>query len=135
MRVHKEVEHISKTLQMPTVQDVVKVSRVRVNRVVTQVPEIREEGDLLIVPVVEEEILLQKRLVLREEIHIRRQRVEGHVAKTVSLAREHATVDRLDSQGNVIAKSTSAAARPARSPAPRQRVARDGMSNHKSILD
>ena len=63
LRARKRVEHIRKEIDMPTVQDVVSVSRVSVNRVVTTMPNMREEGDTLIVPVVDEEIVVHKRLV------------------------------------------------------------------------
>ena len=107
VRVRKEVEHLQKAIEMPLVRDVVKVSRIPVNRVVTAAPDIREEGDILIVPVVEEEIVVNKRLVLKEEIHIHRRQERTRVAKNVDLAREHAIVDRLDSEGNVTATSES----------------------------
>jgi stress response protein YsnF len=62
----------------------------------------REEGDTLIIPVVEEELIVQKRFVLKEEIHVRRRRTKERVTKSITLAREHAVVERLDSNGNVI---------------------------------
>jgi uncharacterized protein (TIGR02271 family) len=105
VRVRKRVEHIRKEIDMPTVQDVVSVSRVTVNRVVATMPNTREEGDTLIVPVVEEEIVVHKRLVLKEEIHIRRRRVARRITKAVTLDREHATVERLDAAGNPISGS------------------------------
>ena len=106
VRIRKEVERVRKTVEMPTVRDVVKVSRVAVNKVVASIPETRQKGDVLIVPVVEEEIIVQKRLVLKEEIHIQRRRVSGRGVKSVVVGREHATVERLDSDGNVIGGST-----------------------------
>jgi len=105
VRVRKNVERVRKIIDMPVVQDVVKVSRIPVNRRVAGMPAIREEGDTLIIPVVEEELVVKRRLVLREEIHIVRRRVDDHVTKTVTLGREHATIERLDIEGNVIAKS------------------------------
>jgi uncharacterized protein (TIGR02271 family) len=108
VRIHKEVEEIRKTVEMPTFQDVVEVTRKAVNRVVTASPEIREEGDLVIIPVVEEEIVVRKRLVLKEEIHIRRRRTEDVVREEVTLARERATVERLDETGRVVETSEPA---------------------------
>jgi uncharacterized protein (TIGR02271 family) len=105
VRIRKEVERVRKTVEMPAVRDVVKVSRVPVNRVISTMPEIRTEGDIVIVPVVEEEIVVEKRLVLKEEIRLHRRRVRGRVTKSVGIGREHATVERLDSEGNVIARS------------------------------
>jgi uncharacterized protein (TIGR02271 family) len=106
VRVRKEVEHLRKNVEMPAMRDVVSVNRVPVNKVVTSVPGVREEGELLIVPVLEEEIVVEKRLVLKEEIHIRRRRIEEHVTKVVELDREHATIERLDAEGDVVGTSS-----------------------------
>jgi uncharacterized protein (TIGR02271 family) len=110
IRVRKNVERVRKHVDVPVVRDVVKVSRVPVNRRITGMPAIRQEGDTLIVPVVEEEIIVKRRLVLKEEIHIVRRRVDDHATGTVTLGREHATIERLDSEGNVVATSKPAAA-------------------------
>lgn len=105
VRIRKEVARTKKTVEMPTLRDVVKVSRVAVNKVVSAIPDTRQEGDILIVPVVEEEIIVQKRLVLKEEIHIQRRRISERTTKTIVVGREEATVERLDAEGRVIATS------------------------------
>ena len=102
VRIRKDVQRVRKTVAMPALRDVVKVSRVPVNRIVQTMPENRQEGDTLIVPVVEEQMVVKRRLVLKEEIHIVRRRVRERVTKAVTLGREHATVERLDSHGDVI---------------------------------
>ncbi len=110
VRVRKQVEHTRKEVNMPTVRDVISVDRVPVNRVVAAIPETRTEGDTVIVPVVEEELVVEKRLILKEEIHIRRRRVEGRTGKTVTLDRESAIVERLDAAGNVVTDPSPAKA-------------------------
>lgn len=127
VRVSKSVEQVRKIVTAPAVRDVVQVNRVPVNRVVDAVPKMREEGDVLIIPVVEEELVVQKRLVLKEEIHIRRRRAHEQVSKDVVLDREHAVVERLDADGHVIGRSTAA---PAAKPAARQTA----RSSHRSLL-
>jgi len=119
VRVSKHVEQVRKIVTAPAVHDVVEVNRIPVNRVVDAMPQMREEGDILVVPVVEEELVIQKRLVLKEEIHIRRKRGAQRVSKEVTLDRERATVERLDANGKVIARST-----PERSERPQARRAR-----------
>jgi uncharacterized protein (TIGR02271 family) len=123
VRVRKEVERIRKTVDMPAIRDVVDVSRVPVNRIITSVPDMREEGEILIIPVVEEEIVIQKRLVLKEEIHIRRRRVKSHVTKSATVGREHAVIERLDGEGRVIASSKPSRPEPA------------GLRKYKSLLE
>src|SRR5271154_3020646 len=50
----------------------VEVERVPVGRPVDAMPSIRQEGDVTIIPVVEEVLKVERRLVLKEEVHIRR---------------------------------------------------------------
>lgn len=109
IRVHKRVDRLRKTVEMPAVHDVVRVTRVTLNRPVSSMPAIREEGDVVIIPVVEEELIVQKRLVLKEEIHVQRRQVRGRVTKSVTLGREHAEIERLDSEGRVTGRSDAAA--------------------------
>jgi hypothetical protein len=44
------------------------------NQVIDQVPAIRKKGEAVIVPVVEEESVVTKRFVLKEETHLMRRR-------------------------------------------------------------
>jgi stress response protein YsnF len=46
--------------------------RAAMGRMVETAPEIRTESDVTILPVVEEVLVVEKRLVLKEELHIRR---------------------------------------------------------------
>lgn len=102
VRVRKKVHRLRRTVDIPTVRDAVEVTRKPINQVVETVPQTRQEGDTLIIPVIEEEIVVHKRLVLREEIHIRRTRSQTTVTKEVMLGREEATVERLDASGRVV---------------------------------
>ena len=77
----------------------VEVSRVSVGREVDRVPEIRTEDGVTIVPVVEEILVVEKRLVLKEELHIRRRVETETVAVPVQLRKQRATVERLNNEG------------------------------------
>lgn len=70
----------------------VRVSRIPVGRVVDRMPESRQDGDTLIVPVVEEVVVI--RFLIREEIHLTRTTSTRHHQDVVSLRTERATVTR-----------------------------------------
>ena len=70
------------------------IERVRIDRVVDAAPAIRQEGDTIIVPVVEEIMVVEKRLLLKEEIHIRRQQVVQHIRQPVRLRSEEVSLER-----------------------------------------
>jgi uncharacterized protein (TIGR02271 family) len=70
------------------------IKRVPVNLVVDAAPAIRQEGDTIIVPVVEEIMVVEKRLLLKEEIHIRHQNVVQHIRQPVRLRSEEVSLER-----------------------------------------
>jgi hypothetical protein len=78
----------------------VEVDRVPINREIAELPTIREEGDLLIVPVVEERLV--KRLFLVEEVHVRRHVTAEEFAHPVRLRSQRVVVERQESGGEAI---------------------------------
>jgi uncharacterized protein (TIGR02271 family) len=102
VRVHKRVERRTEHVEMPLMRETVDVRRVAVNRPVDHVPQIRHEGDITIVPVVEEEVVVTKRLMLKEEIHLVRRRTQITGSQDVPVAMEHAEVERVDAEGRLV---------------------------------
>ena len=80
----------------------VKVTRVPVDQPVTTVPVIRTENGITIVPVLEEILVVEKRLILREELHIEQEVSNETVEVPVSLRKQRAVVERVDAQGQRI---------------------------------
>jgi uncharacterized protein (TIGR02271 family) len=73
----------------------VEVERIAVGQPVESMPPVREEGDTIIVPVVEEVLVVERRLILKEEVRIRRIcETERHTEK-VTLRRQEPVVFRL----------------------------------------
>lgn len=103
-RITKSVSERDVLVDQPLFQEHVEVERVPVNQMVDSPPEIRYEGDTMIVPVLEEIVVVDIRLMVREEIHIKRQREEVHAPQHVTLRREDVTIDPLsddaDANGN-----------------------------------
>ena len=79
----------------------VEITRVPVDREVEETPSIRTEDGVLIVPVVEEVLFVEKRLVLKEELHIRRHATRETVEVPVTLRKQRAVVDRVESGNHV----------------------------------
>ena len=94
VRVDVKVVEREKALEQTLERRDVEVERVAVGRVVETVPEARQEGDVMIIPVVEEEVVLVKRLVLREEIHVRKRTTQRTEQFTAKLRSEHAEITR-----------------------------------------
>ena len=60
-------------------------------------PATRVEGNTAIIPVVEEIVFTEKRLILKEEIRVTRRRTTEHFHDTVTLRHREAVVTRLQS--------------------------------------
>lgn len=74
------------------------VTRVPINRYVeagAPLPQPRMDGARTIIPVLEEVLVVETRLLLKEEVHIELKRSVAHVATPVSLRKQHADVERL----------------------------------------
>lgn len=80
------------TIAEPVLRETVSVERVPVGAVVADLPPIREDGDLIVIPVVEERIRVVRELVLVEEVHLRRTRREELHKETVTTVRTEVDV-------------------------------------------
>lgn len=94
VRVSTIVEEHQELVEQSLARDEVVIERVAIGKVVSVAPAIREEGDTLIVPVIEEVLVVEKRLVLKEELRIRRKTVVDVYQQPVTLRRERAVIER-----------------------------------------
>jgi uncharacterized protein (TIGR02271 family) len=101
VQIRTVVEDVPHELQVEAFHEEVEVKHVPVNRVVTEREQPRHEGETLIVPVYEEEVVVTKRLVLREELQIRRIPASETRVFEQTLKRERLEVQDLDQTGLV----------------------------------
>ena len=80
------------------VRERVEVERVAIGKPIDAIPAVRQDGDTTIIPVVEEILVVERRLVLKEEIHIHRVRTTEQHQERVTLHRQEAVVTRLPSE-------------------------------------
>jgi uncharacterized protein (TIGR02271 family) len=93
VRVGKEASERQETVSMPLMSERAHVRRVLIGKPVTEAPPVRREGDTIIFPVVEEVPVVTKQLILKEELHVSRQRSTQQHNETVTLRDEHAVVE------------------------------------------
>ena len=96
IRLRKVVHEREVLVDPPLLREEVIVERVSVNRIVDGQVSARTEGDTLIIPVLEEVLVVEKRLLLKEEVRLTKQRVEIHMPQRVTLRREEAVIERVD---------------------------------------
>jgi stress response protein YsnF len=94
--------HLSTATEDALVRETLRGERMEVERVtlgheVTAAPAVREEEDgaVLVVPVLEEILVVERRLVLKEELRIRRVATTETVDEAIPLRRQVASVERL----------------------------------------
>lgn len=93
--VATKVVDTEETVALPLQREEVEIDRISINRAVDQTVPTREEGDVTIVSVYEEVLVVTKQLVLKEELHIRRRTsVQPAEPQTFKLRREEITVTR-----------------------------------------
>jgi uncharacterized protein (TIGR02271 family) len=100
VRICKTVHKREEIVDPPLLRDEVVVTRVPINRVVDGPISIRSEEDTLIIPLVEEVVVVEKRLLLKEEVRITKRRVEIHRPQRVMLRHEEAVVERVNPEGD-----------------------------------
>lgn len=102
VRIHKTVAEREQVLDEPLLREQLMVEHVPIGRVVPESdpPQMRYEGDTLVVPVLEEVLVVQKQLLLKEEVRITRQQHREASPRTVSLRAEQVTVERFDEGKN-----------------------------------
>jgi stress response protein YsnF len=99
VRVSTHVENIAEVARADLLSDGVEISRINVGlRVMGPIPQVKTEGDLTIVPVFEEVLVVEKHLFLKEEIHIRRRQETESVAVQLTLRRQTVEVERSDGE-------------------------------------
>lgn len=94
VNITKRVREQEEIVDVPTYKGEVNVNRVPVNTFVEKHPPIRHEGDTMIIPIVQEQIVMVKKLLLVEELHVQNRVIESHYSQTVTLLKEEVEVTR-----------------------------------------
>jgi len=101
VRIHKTVVSQPVTIDERLVREEVEIKHVAVDRIVApeEAPTTRHEGDTTIVPILEEVLVVERRVRIKEELHITRiQREETH-REAVVLKAEQVSIERFDESG------------------------------------
>ena len=86
-------------VQETLASEVLEIEHVPVGRMVDVAPETRQEDDVTIIPVLEEVLVVERRLLLKEEVRIRRVRTTEAHRWTVQVREQAATVTRSAADG------------------------------------
>ena len=93
-------------------RETVEISRSRVGQHVDAMPAIRDEGDTIVIPLVEEVLVVERRLFLKEEVRVRRVRSTERHQESVTLRHQEAVVTRVPVETPTVGESPEAGAKP-----------------------
>jgi uncharacterized protein (TIGR02271 family) len=99
LRIDRKVSEREVVLDEPLLRHEVRIERVSIGRDLPageQPPQVRYEGETMIVPVLEEMAVVVKKIVLTEEIRITRISREFHDPQNVKVKVEEVSVQRVD---------------------------------------
>jgi stress response protein YsnF len=100
VRVRTVVHEAEQVIDEPLATEDIEVERTPLDRWVDAPVPVRHDGDTTIVTLVEEVVVVEKRLRAIEEIRITKRRSVRHEPQHVTLRREEAVVERLQAAGD-----------------------------------
>ena len=98
VRIVKTVRELQEVVSEDLTSETVDVQRVPVDLVVDRAPEIRTEGDVVIIPVVKEELIVTRQLRVVEELRVTKHTTVSLYRETVPVRAEEVVIERIDSE-------------------------------------
>jgi uncharacterized protein (TIGR02271 family) len=95
VRIKKIVHEREEVVDEPLMREEVQVKRVPINRIVDAPVPVRHVGNTMIISLLEEVLVVEKRLMLKEELHITKGEIETYKPQRVMLRTEEAVVERV----------------------------------------
>jgi uncharacterized protein (TIGR02271 family) len=95
LRIQVSVAEREDNVPVELSRDEVEILRVPINKAVSELPSVRLEGSTTVIPVVEEVVVVEKRLVVVEEIHVRRKSTTETTQIPVTVKSEQVRIERI----------------------------------------
>jgi len=96
-RITKTVREHTETIDEPLMREEVAIEHVPINKVWDgPAPPVRYEGETLVIPLLEEVLVVEKRLLLKEELRIRKRQTTVHEPQEVTLRSEEIGIQKVE---------------------------------------
>jgi len=99
---HEREQLIDELLSRQTAE----IERVPIGQHVDTMPAVREEGDTIVIPIVEEVLVIERRLFLKEEVCVRRVSSTDRHRESMTLRHHEAIVTRLPAETPATSEAT-----------------------------
>jgi uncharacterized protein (TIGR02271 family) len=109
VRIRTVTDTVQDDVQRELSGERVTIEHVPINRYVEDgaLPGIRMERDTMVVPIVQEVLVVEKRLVLTEELHITRHTEQVTAEVPVTLRKQRAVIERLEGESGLAQEKTN----------------------------
>jgi uncharacterized protein (TIGR02271 family) len=97
VRVSKQTHTREVAVDEALLRESAEIERIPIGRQIFEMPSVRHEGETIIVPIVEEVIHTERRLMLKEEVRITRKKTTEQFHDRVTLRYQEAVVTRVQS--------------------------------------
>jgi stress response protein YsnF len=94
VRVHVQTTTREHPVDEDLIHQRIEIERVAIGQVVEAAPPVRQEGDTTVISVVEEIVVVERRLILKEEIRLRRVQTTERHRESVTLREQEAVIER-----------------------------------------
>ncbi|AUX92159.1 DUF2382 domain-containing protein [Mixta gaviniae] len=98
VRIHRSTTTAEKLLETELWHEEVEITHVEKNETLEEgyFPQVRQEGDVLIVPVIEEQVEIIRRHILKEEVHIHKLKKNEPFQQKVTLRSQEIEISKED---------------------------------------
>lgn len=102
VRVSKQTHTREVAVNEDLLRESAEIERIPIGRQIFEMPSVRHEGETTIVPIVEETLHTERRLILKEEVRITRRKTTEQFHDRVTLRYQEAVVTRVQSANEVV---------------------------------
>jgi uncharacterized protein (TIGR02271 family) len=97
VKIYKTVKEETESLNLPVINEEVQIQRIPLNKIVEKAPEaVRYEGDTMIIPVLKEIAVVEKKILLVEEIRVTKTATHSEQKEEVTLRKEEINIEHLE---------------------------------------
>jgi uncharacterized protein (TIGR02271 family) len=102
VRVSKQTHTREVAVDEALLRESAEIETIQIGRQIFEMPSIRHEGETIVVPIVEEVLHTERRLILKEEVRITRRKTTEQFHDRVTLRYQEAVVTRVQSASEAV---------------------------------
>jgi len=102
VRVSKQTHTREVAVEESLLRESAEIETIPIGRQIFEMPSVRHEGETIVVPIVEEILHTERRLILKEEVRITRRKTTEQFHDRVTLRYQEAVVTRVQSASEAV---------------------------------